>query len=447
MPGDDAVEVSFRTRRQLKGSIVRVLVTGASGYIGSHTVDSLLKAGHDVRVLVRSPTRAALSLGPCWARVEVAVGDVTDAASVTAAVDGCDSVVHTAGEIGVAAGTGPGSAAVNVDGLRIVAEAGLAIGADPIVYTSTVMAYLPTDQAQLTSRSPLAAPMSAYGASKIQAEQLVRAWQKDGAPICCFVIGGVYGPGSPHRDGSFAAVLGALRFMMLVPPGGMGVVDVRDLALLLERSVVSGQGPCHFMAGGHFVPWSSWTDLLSEAAGRFVARQEVTADQMIELGRQFDLQRAGGPRPGPVVAGGGHGHDQWRAHRRRSDPFRARGQLPVHTRDVSGCRRLLAVDGGAAARRMTTGAIPGGIPIEEDPVVGLTYDAVGRHDPVSAKGEELRCRSDLSESYSSPPATSAPRWYDGSSSTPTSSSSASTATRPRRWDGTPERSSGSSRSG
>ena len=61
-------------------------------------------------------------------------------------------------------------------------------------------------------------------------------------PITSFVIGGVYGPGAPIGTGS-AAVLGALQLMMLVPPGGMGVVDVRDVALLLERAVVPDRAP------------------------------------------------------------------------------------------------------------------------------------------------------------------------------------------------------------
>ena len=91
---------------------MRVLVTGAGGFIGSHTVAALLEAGHDVRVLVRSPERAERSLGPSWPAVEVAVGDVTDPVSVGAAIAGSDAVVHAAGEIGVDGGSGPGSATV-----------------------------------------------------------------------------------------------------------------------------------------------------------------------------------------------------------------------------------------------------------------------------------------------------------------------------------------------
>jgi len=128
----------------------------------------------------------------------------------------------------------------------------------------------------------------------------VRQWQSEGAPVTSFTIGGVYGPTSPHLDGSFGAVLAALETFMLVPPGGLGVVDVRDLATMLARAVEPGHGPRHFLAGGQYVTWAQWTRALGTAAGVDVAHQEVTVDEMIDLGRHFDLLRSEGRSSAPL---------------------------------------------------------------------------------------------------------------------------------------------------
>lgn len=279
---------------------MRVLITGASGFIGSHTAAALTDAGHDVRALVRNEARAEAALAPFAITPDLAIGDMTDAEAVARAVAGCDAVIHTAGEIGVAGGTGPGQATTNVDGVRTVIGTALDAGCDPVVYTSTVTVHLPTDEAMISVDSPLAEPLSAYGASKLEAERLVRGWQDEGHPVTSFTLGGVYGPISPHRDGSFAAIGGALDALMMVPPGGMGVIDVRDVATLLCQAIEPGQGSRRFLAGGRFVTWSEWTDTLQRAAGRPVARQEVTVEDMIDLGRQFDQLRATGPDPGPL---------------------------------------------------------------------------------------------------------------------------------------------------
>ncbi len=277
-----------------------VLVTGATGFIGSHTVAALRRDGHDVRILVRDPGRVAPALDPHGVvDVSVALGDMTDPGAVSAAVQGCDAVIHAAGEVGVEGGTGPKTTA-NVDGVRTVVSAALEAGVDPVVYTSTITVHLPTDEAVITPRSPLAEPLSSYGASKRDAELVVRAWQAEGAPVTTFTIGGVYGPISPHLDGSFGAVLAALETFMLVPPGGLGVVDVRDLATLLARAVEPGRGPRRYLAGGQFVTWAQWTRALGDAAGVDVAYQEVTAAEMVDLGRQFDRQRAEGGSSVPL---------------------------------------------------------------------------------------------------------------------------------------------------
>jgi len=276
-----------------------VLVTGATGFIGSHAVAALRRDGHDVRILVRNPDRIAPALEPHGVTVSAVQGDMTDPKSVATAVRGCDAVIHAAGEVGVEGGTGPKTTA-NVDGVRTVVSAALDAGLDPVVYTSTITVHLPTDESVLTPDSPLAQPLSAYGASKRDAELLVRRWQHEGAPVTSFTIGGVYGPVSPHLDGSFGAVLAALESFMLVPPGGLGVVDVRDLATFLSRAVEPGRGPRHYLCGGQYVTWAQWTEALGHAAGVEVAHQEVTADELIDLGRQFDRLRAEGRNSAPL---------------------------------------------------------------------------------------------------------------------------------------------------
>jgi nucleoside-diphosphate-sugar epimerase len=272
---------------------VKVLVTGGTGFVGSHTVAALVGRGHEVKVLARNPRRLAPVLEPFGVTAEAVGGDVTDPPSVAAALHGCDAVVHAAGEIGVAGGAGQ-TTDVNVAGTRnVLAQARLA-GIDPVVYTSTITVYLPSRDAVVTPASALADPLSAYGASKRDAELLIRERQDNGDPVTSFTLGGVYGPTSPHLDGSFGAILGALGSMMLVPPGGLGVVDVRDAAELLARAVEPGRGPRHFLAGGQYVTWAEWTELLGDAAGVDLHGHVVTADEMVELGRQFDAQRARG---------------------------------------------------------------------------------------------------------------------------------------------------------
>ncbi len=276
-----------------------VLVTGATGFVGSHAVAALRRNGHDVRILVRDPRRIAAALEPHGVSATAVQGDMTDSVAVAAAVKGCDAVIHAAGEVGVEGGTGPKTTA-NVEGVRTVVSAALEAGVDPVLYTSTITVHLPTHDSVITPDSPLAQPLSAYGTSKRDAEVLVRQWQAEGAPVTTFTIGGVYGPISPHLDGSFGALLAALETFMLVPPGGLGVVDVRDLATMLSSAMEPGRGPRRYLAGGQYVTWAQWTRALGEAAGVDVAHQEITAAEMIDLGRHFDRQRAAGKGSTPL---------------------------------------------------------------------------------------------------------------------------------------------------
>ncbi|HEY4927964.1 MAG TPA: NAD-dependent epimerase/dehydratase family protein [Acidimicrobiales bacterium] len=273
---------------------MRVLVTGGTGFVGSHTVGALQRDGHTVRILARDPARVPAVLGPLsLVADEITVGDMTVPESVNAALDGCGAVVHCAAEIGVGGGHGP-TGTTNVDGARAVIGSAVARGLDPVVYTSSITVHLPSPDPVITTESPLADPLSTYGAQKAEIDRFVQGLQADGAPVTTLVVSGVYGPHSPHVDGSFAALIGALGAGMVAPPGGLGVVDVRDVALVIARTLESGCGPRRYLVSGNYVTWEEWTSVLSEAAGRTVPFTEITAEAMIDLGKRFDEQRDDG---------------------------------------------------------------------------------------------------------------------------------------------------------
>jgi nucleoside-diphosphate-sugar epimerase len=281
---------------------VRVLVTGGTGFIGSHAVGALQRDGHAVRVLARDAARVPLVLGPLGLEAdEVATGDMTDPGAVAAALDGCDAVVHCAAEIGVGGGRGP-SGTANLDGARLVIGRAVAAGLDPVVYTSSITVHLPCEDPVVTLQTALAEPLSAYGAQKVAVEEFVQGLQADGAPVTTLVVSGVYGPVSPHLDGSFAALTGSLAAGMVAPDSGLGVVDVRDVATVVARSLEPGRGPRRYLVTGNFVTWEQWTHVLSEAVGRPVPFTLVSDDDMIGLGRKFDELRDGGAEGLPPLS-------------------------------------------------------------------------------------------------------------------------------------------------
>ena len=80
---------------------MRVLVTGGTGFVGSHMTAALRAAGHNVRLLARDPAKAHRLLGARGLTADIVRGDVLDACAVRTAVAGCDAVVHAAAVVGI----------------------------------------------------------------------------------------------------------------------------------------------------------------------------------------------------------------------------------------------------------------------------------------------------------------------------------------------------------
>jgi nucleoside-diphosphate-sugar epimerase len=272
---------------------MRVLVTGASGFVGSYAVRALLAAGHRPRLLVRDTGRATRVLGEIGVRAEAVdmyAGDMLDETAVAAALDGCDAAIHAAAALGV---TGPRTDLVelNVTGTRNVVGGAVARGLDPVIHLSTITVFVPPAGPVIRTSDPLAHPRTGYGRSKVAAERYVRGLQDDGAPVTVFYPGGVLGPCQPNLDAMMEGFAGALSRVWPVTRGGVSLLDVRDLGEALASAVVAGAGPRRFSLGGHHLTWAALADLCDALTGVRCRRITVPGPLMIALGSLLDAAK------------------------------------------------------------------------------------------------------------------------------------------------------------
>jgi dTDP-L-rhamnose 4-epimerase len=273
---------------------MRVLVTGAAGFIGSHIAETMQAAGHEVRGL-DSLTPAVHNGRPDHVPDELVVGDVRDPAAVDEALAGMDAVCHQAALVGLGVDLSdlPAYADVNVTGTAVLLEAMGRHGIPRLVFASSMVAYgegaydcathgrvrpSPRDPGDLAAgrfepRCPRCAeplttttvaedapldPRNAYAASKVAQEHLAASWARlTGGAAIGLRYHNVYGPRMP-RDTPYSGVAAIFRSCLEngLPPrvfedGGQrrDFVHVRDVAranlLALEavdRTVANAPG-------------------------------------------------------------------------------------------------------------------------------------------------------------------------------------------------------------
>ncbi|WP_233595390.1 MULTISPECIES: NAD(P)-dependent oxidoreductase [Corallococcus] len=192
----EAVSVSvFSNPRRVAdgyGPHMKILVTGATGKVGSRLTRRLAERGHQVRALVRDPKRAA-ALNE--ARVELVQGDLLDVASLAATVRGVDAVVHCAAFF---RGATPEQAhAVNDLGTQHLASAARAASVKRFIFTSTGLVY-GSNGGRLAREDDPCAPTAAYPVSKLAAERFLLALE--GLDVRVLRLPFVYGDGDPHIE-------------------------------------------------------------------------------------------------------------------------------------------------------------------------------------------------------------------------------------------------------
>jgi nucleoside-diphosphate-sugar epimerase len=169
-----------------------VLLTGATGFVGSHVAEALVRRGDAVRTLARAGSDAGFveALG-----VAVVRGDLTDAGAVARAAEGCDVVVHCAAKVG---DWGPADEyrKVNVEGLRGLCDAALGRRPHRFVHVSTLGVYAARHHYGTDETEPLPNDhIDGYTQSKVEAERLALQYhRKQQLPVTILRPGFVYGP-------------------------------------------------------------------------------------------------------------------------------------------------------------------------------------------------------------------------------------------------------------
>lgn len=248
----------------------RILVTGATGFVGSAVARAALARGFRLRVLLRaSSDRSNLS----GLEYEPAIGDLTDPASLAQAVAGCEFVMHVAADYRIWVPDPEAMLRANVEGTVALMQAAQAAGVQRIVYCSSVAALgLTKDGTPAVEDTPVTedAIVGIYKKSKYRAEQAVlRMVREAGLPAVIVNPSAPVGPRDikPTPTGQMIADAAALRMPAYLETG-LNIVHVDDVAeghfLALERGRIGER----YILASENLRLQALLELIDEVTGR-----------------------------------------------------------------------------------------------------------------------------------------------------------------------------------
>jgi dihydroflavonol-4-reductase len=249
-----------------------ILVTGASGFLGSAIAAALRARGHAVRVLARASSPRT-NLNPTDVVCE---GDLRDRASLAAALKGARYLFHAAADYRLWARDPEDIRHSNVEGTRLIMEEALSAGVERVVYTSSVATLKLTDGALSTEDNPLAdgEGIGVYKRSKVAAERLVEAMiQRDGLQAVIVNPSTPIGPRDlrPTPTGRIIVEAASGRMPAFVDTG-LNLAHVDDVAAGHIAALERGRIGERYILGGDNVLLG---DMLADIA-RLVGRRAPT---------------------------------------------------------------------------------------------------------------------------------------------------------------------------
>jgi dihydroflavonol-4-reductase len=268
---------------------MKILVTGATGFVGSHVARKLLKAGHQIRVLRRKESSTKMLAG---LNVETAIGDVTDRHSVFEAVKGCEAVFHVAGFVSFWRGHNETMKRIHVDGTRNVVEACLAHRVKRLVQTSSIAAIgYETGGKPATEETPFNwwPYRIEYFNTKHLAEEEVREGIKKGLDAVIVNPAVIFGAGDLNLNAGAMVFQAARRKILVCPKGGCCTCDIEDVAEGHLLALEKGRTGERYILGGNNYTFKELFILIAEVVGVPPPKAELPKAVLLPLGHLWDL--------------------------------------------------------------------------------------------------------------------------------------------------------------
>ena len=283
----------------------RALVTGATGFVGAAVARALLAEGWQVRALVRagSDRRNVAALA-----VEQAVGDLTDAASLERALEGCDAAFHVAADYRLWAPRPQELYRANVDGTGHLLDAARRAGVRRIVYTSSVATVgLPADGRPGAEDTPaaLADMIGHYKRSKFLAEERARDAAARGVPVVIVNPSTPIGPGDVKPTPTGQIVLDAARGRTpAYVDTGLNIVHVDDVAAGHLLAFHRGRVGERYILGGDDMTLRQILTLIAQLVGRRPPRVRLPHSAVLPVAYVAELYARLTGRPTRVTVEG-----------------------------------------------------------------------------------------------------------------------------------------------
>jgi dihydroflavonol-4-reductase len=278
---------------------MKAFITGSTGFLGSNLIELLLQKGYSIKALTRSEEKAHKILENN-SRIEFVVGDLLDVNKFSKNMDGTDVVFHTAAYYTDYMQNPDAQhnklSDINVTAVNNLLTATKQHKVKTFVYVSSA-GVMGIEKNGLPSTEKTAydeKTTNLYFKSKIQAEKAIDQFLKSNEDMRIIIIRPslMMGPGDngPTPAGQFV-VKYLSKNIPAVIPGNMAIVDVRDVAEAMERSVHTGKTGQHYIVGGETYPLLEVMQKLEEISGVPIPKKKPPYGLAMLLAKISDFKK------------------------------------------------------------------------------------------------------------------------------------------------------------